>query len=164
MSEYVGRTGALRVYSYPETGRGRGAAAFARNFATGTKGAFAIDPAGSNITWNSIDVGTDPSEDVPITPLSTGEVLITGIVTLTNPTGAPILASVTPHVDGSAAGPSFAATTIPAGATVSIPFIAETAILSLSQHLIQIFVDGDGLTTVSDGSTINVQEVSVSTG
>lgn len=166
MTEFVGRTGSMRVYSYPETRRGGSAPeALARNFATGTKGAFDVG-AGIDITWNSIDVGTDPSTDIPITPLSTGQLLISGVVTLTNPTGAPVTATVTPHLDGSAAGPSFAATTIPAGATVSIPFIAETPVISPLnvEHLVQVTVDGNGLTTVSDGSTVNVQEVPVSTG
>ena len=167
MSEFVGRTGSMRVYSYPEAPRGGAAALpFARNFATGTKSGAAIGPSGLNIVWNAIDVGTDPSADVPITPLSTGEVLVTGVVTLINNTGGTLLATVTVHLDGSAVPAPISATSIPAGARVSIPFMAETEIISPlnEQHLIQIFVDGDGLDTVADGSVINVQEVPVSTG
>lgn len=167
MTEFVGRTGSNRTYSYPDTQRrGDPLTAFARNFATGTKGGTEIGPAGLDIVWNAIDVGADPSSDVEITPKSTGELLVTGVITLTNDTGAPIVAAVTVHLDGAAAGPSFSAATIPAGATVSIPFMAETVVISPlnALHLIQVHIDGEGLTTVLDGSVINVQEVVISTG
>jgi len=168
VSEFVGRTGSMRVYSYPETRRSGSdpLTAFARNFATGTKGSNTVGPDGLDIVWNAIDVGVDPDNDVPITPKATGQLLITGVITLTNGTGAPIDAVVTVHLDGVAAGPSFATMTIPAGATAAIPFMAETEVISPlnEEHLIQVFVDGDGLTTVSDGSVINVQEVVLSTG
>jgi hypothetical protein len=135
---------------------------FARNFATGTKGSTAVG-AGIALTWNSIDVGTDPSTDVPITPITTGEVLVTGVITLNNPTGAPILATIQVQVDGSAVA-TFSATTIAAGAEASIPFVAEAGVLSLAQHIVTVTIDGNGLTTVSDGSSINVEEVPLSTG
>lgn len=164
MTEFVGRTGSLRLYSYPETRRGGAAVSYARNYATGTKGGSLIGPAGREITWNAIDVGSDPSIDVPITPLSTGVVLVSGVATLLNGTGAPILVTIRVHVDDVAVGAPFAATTVPAGGEMAIPFLAETDVLSLSAHFIQIFVDGDGANLIADGSAVNVQEVPVSTG
>ena len=80
MTEFVGRTGSRRVYSYPETPRGGGATAFARNSAVGPLGGtLAITQAGVLIPWGPIEsVGTVPpgTTDVPITPRVTGVVRV----------------------------------------------------------------------------------------
>ncbi len=55
MTEFVGRTGALRLYSYPENRRAAALGLFARNFATGPKGDTAVEGEGVLIPWNSID-------------------------------------------------------------------------------------------------------------
>jgi hypothetical protein len=168
MTEFVGRTGSHRVYSYPETRRSSNPlTAFARNYATGSKTGIVIGAGGSNVTWNAVDAGVPPTTaDIPITPIATGIVLVSGVVTIENTTGAPILATVTVHLDDVAVPVPFAATTIPAGATVAIPFLAETeAISPLSEtHRIQVFVDAEGATILVDGAVANVQEVAVATG
>lgn len=166
MTEFVGRTGANRAYSYPETRQaGIAPPPLARNYATGTKGAVGVGAGGLTVVWNAIDVGTDPSTDVPITPLSTGEVLISGVITFQNTTGAPINSSITVQIDGPIPVPTFV-TTIAAGATVSVPFLAQTGIISPlnEQHVVQVFVTGNGLTVTADNSVIDIQEVPVSTG
>lgn len=166
MSEFVGRTGSLRVYSYPETRRaGSAPLPLARNYATSTKGE-AIGPSGLQINWNSIDVGPDPSTDIQITPLSTGELLISGVVTFTNDGGASIGASITVRLGVGDIPVPVSVTTIPANSTVAVPFLVETEIISpLNElHLIKVFVQGDGLAIFSTGTVVNVQEVPVSTG
>ena len=56
MTEFVGRAGALRVYSYPETPRRvNPLTAFARNFATGPKNETTIADVEVRIPWNAID-------------------------------------------------------------------------------------------------------------
>lgn len=163
MSEFVGRTGSNRIYSYPETGRSGGALSLARNYAAGIKGGtISVDPA--LINWNSIDVGPDPSTDVQITPLSTGEILVSGVVVFFNSTGAPIDATITVQLDSVAIPVPVFLDAIQPGATASVPFLVETEIISpLNEtHLIQISVTGVGLFV--EDCVVNVQEVPVSTG
>lgn len=165
MSEFVGRTGALRVYSYPEPRRSGGeASAFARNYATGVKSTSI--GAGIQVNWNSIDVGTDPDEDIPITPLLSGVVLVSGVLTVSNPTGAGVLVAINVQLDDASIPIPTASTLIPANSTVAIPFLAETEAISPlnEQHLIQIFVSGSGCTLSSAGCVCNVQEVPAATG
>jgi hypothetical protein len=163
MSEFVGRTGSRRVYSYPEAQRGSALSTFARNFATGPKGAPAV---AGQLEWNSIDVGSDPSSDVPITPRSTGIVVISGAVGLSNTSGAPIIVTVQVQVNGISIGSTFQST-IPDGSFGSIPFLAETIPADTPVGVttpIQVFVSGAGAVTPVDSSAISVQEVSVATG
>lgn len=167
MSEFVGRTGALRLYSYPETRKvSGGIPPFARNYATGPKNDTVIG-AGIQIPWNVVDAGTPPGPgDVPITAISTGIMIVSGVVTVSNPTGSAILVTCTVQVDG-AAGSEFSATTVPAGGRASIPVLAETNPGTTpigATHQIEIAVDGNGARLVGDGSEVSVQEVSVATG
>lgn len=241
MTEFVGRTGALRVYSYPDNSRAAALALFARNFATGPKVDTAVG-APTEIPWNAIDStalaftvtagdvtvsipgdvtgrfsngdsvtilptrpdvlpvlsrsvasvpafaggvttfdlnspidgsttggaienNSTPSADVPITPRSTGVVLVSGVATILNDTGGPIDAVVNVMVDGTALPvPSSITTTIPAGATAAIPFMAEAFLPVGTTTPIQVQVTGTGATIVADSSVVNVQEVSVATG
>ena len=165
MSEFVGRTGSRRVYSYPEAPRGGSPlSAFARNFATGPKGS---PPTGGQILWNSIDVGADPDEDVPITPRATGILLIRGVVGVSNTSGAPVLVTVTVQIDDADLVPLSFQVTVPDGSFESIPFQVETTPTDTpvgETHNIQVFVAGDGATTPVDSSSISVEEVAVATG
>ena len=165
MSEFVGRTGSMRVYSYPERRGGGEALPFARNYATADKGQ-TVGPGGRLVQWNSIDVGPDPSTDIQITPLSTGQILVSGVVTLNNPTGASIGASITVELDGAPITVPVFVTTILAGDSAAVPFLVETEIISPlnEQHLIQVLVTGNGLAIVDGEGVANVQEVPVSTG
>lgn len=240
MSEFVGRTGSKRVYSYPETPRsGIALSLFARNFATGPKTSQAIG-AGINVPWLSIDVpaqkftiaaggttvsiagdqtgsylngdavtltptapvagapttktitsvpifaagfttfsidsaidatttaGTisdDSDTNVPITPKSTGVVLISGVITVINSSGAPVNVTATVHINGTAvpAG-TFSSATVPNNGSAAIPFEVEALIPIGETQNVQVFMDGTGAFVDEDGSAINVQEVPVSTG
>jgi hypothetical protein len=70
MTEFVGRTGAQRVYSWPENPRAAALALFARNFATGPKINTDIIDGGIRISWNSTDVAA-PSAPFTIVPTMT---------------------------------------------------------------------------------------------
>jgi hypothetical protein len=58
MTEFVGRTGALRLYSYPETRRNT-TVPFARNFAFATSdlAGTPIETAGTFIPWSAMEAG-----------------------------------------------------------------------------------------------------------
>lgn len=165
MSEYVGRTGGSRFHSYPETGRGGGAlSAFARNFATGPKTSPSV---GGQLEWNSIDVGTDPSTDIPITARSTGILIISGVIGISNTSGAPVLVTVAVQVDGGTIGPTSFQATVPDGSFLAIPFLVETTPADTpvgELHNIQVLLSGDGANTPTESSSISIQEVSVATG
>ncbi len=168
MSEFVGRTGSNRVYSYPETGRGSGgtAPAFARNFASGPKTPQnATD--GVQISWNSIDVGPS-GPDVLITPLLTGVVLVSGAVVLINGSGSPSSATITVQVNGvDFPIPALSGITVADGTKVVVPILAELSPTETPVGVatpIEIFVLGDGIFIGADGSTLSLQEVSVATG
>ena len=170
MTEFVGRTGALRVYSYPETPRAVSPlAAFARNFATGPK-EITIGSGGIQIPWNSIDVPPPSGNvDVPITPRATGVVLISGVVTVQNSSGISADVVVTIQVNGVALPPAtfFGIAPLPDGETVTIPFLAETSPTDTPVGVtsnIEIFVVGLNVTLATDDSAVSVQEVSVATG
>ena len=173
MAFRIGRRYAQHVY--PETGGGRGggtATAFARNFATGPKSDTEITGGGIQVPWNGIDVGASPSVDVPITPKSTGIVIISGIITVTNSSESSFDIEVDVQVEGAfLPNASFFATPVAAGETVAIPFLAETTPtdtpVGVTKH-VQIFVDGDpgdvDLDLLVEASAISVQEVSAATG
>ena len=164
----MGGPNARAQHVYPDNPRAAAISAFARNYATGPKIGQAIGPGGLSVPWNAVDAGTPPTTaDVPITARATGIVLVTGVVTLSNSTGGDVVATVTVHVDGVAVSTPFAAGTVPNNGNAAIPFMAETD-PSLTPvgatHQIEIFIDGNGLELESDGSVVDVQEVSVATG
>lgn len=164
MTEFVGRTGSLRVYSYPETRRASGAAVpFARNFATVKGGAQSILAAGTLIVWDPIDVGISPSSNVRITPLSTGVVAIRGVLTIENEEVAQRIVTVAILVDGAPLPGDQVQEIIPAGGIISIPFLTQaTMTLAAHQISVEVFSSLDALQL--EGGTIEVQEVPTPTG
>jgi len=176
MSEFVGRTGALRVYSYPENRLQGSSASFARNFASGPAGATDIPVAGILVPWSSPDAGT-PGTDVPITPRSTGLVLITGVITVKSTSGNQETVTLEVLVNGvPLAVPFVENLTIEPGGVIAIPILTET-----NSHInggplplgttadVSIFlsasVDDPVVLQVStESSTLELQEVPVATG
>lgn len=130
---------------------------FAAGFTT-----FSIDsPIDATTTAGTIGSATN----VPITPKSTGVVLITGVVTANNTSGAPVNVSVNVLINGSAVPAlTFSETTIPDASEASIPFMAEAVIPVGQTQNVEVFVNGTGAFVVGSGSVVNVQEVPASTG
>lgn len=164
----VGRTGALRLYHYPEPRFGGAAAALARNYATGPKSSTVVDTDGVEVPWNSIDVGPDGT-DVPITPLSTGVVLVTGVIGVHNGAEATRTISVIVRLDGVDIPTPTSFSDVEITQDLSVPFEAAVEIPIGEQHDIQIFVtaideEGADITLIAEGCVVNVQEVPVSTG
>jgi hypothetical protein len=177
MSEFVGRTGANRVYSYPEGPRGAGTPPqlFARNFASApdTQTLVDADP-GSQIIWNSMDVGTAPSADVPITPAVTGIIRVAAVICLKNTSSDPqVLSGVqaivqvgNPPVDTLI--PFLERASIDIGEAVVIPILTETAPQPIgvptSISILLIAGDAGAISLVSQSSSLDIQEVSAATG
>lgn len=111
-----------------------------------------------------IEDTSTPTVNVPITPRSTGVVLITGVVGFINGSGGPINVSVTVAANGTAlpVPVSFAGTVD--GTQVTVPFMVEAFLPVGVTSNIQVSVTGDDADLIGDGSAINIQEVSVSTG
>lgn len=168
MSEFVGRTGSLRVYSYPEPRRaGASADPLARNFATAKEG-----PLGSvenDVAWVA-DVPADPvnTTEVPITPLSTGSIEISGFMVISNTnedTNHPI--EILISVDGSSVPATMTSEAIvPFDGMLSIPFTAQVNGLTVGDTVpvtMVLVTVGDSGMSIESGVMV-VQEVPVSTG
>ena len=102
--------------------------------------------------------------NVPITPKSSGSVIAFGQLTFSNNTAGDLLAFAALQIDGFQ-GPVFSEATIPPGGSITIPFLAEIQGLTVGvTRNIEVFITGEGLVLNLAGSSINVQEVPVSTG
>lgn len=165
----VGRTGSMRVYKYPESRGAGGLTSFARNFATGPKTLDAIPDDGVQVEWNSIDVGTSPDEDVPITPITTGVILISGVLSIQNTSGTARFVQVVLLVnDVPIPVPSAEAATVAANGALAVPFLTEVTDLVIGDTVnvqVQVSAQVNGaLFLVPDSCSISVQEVQESTG
>lgn len=178
MSEFVGRTGSRRVYSYP-TPRFTGLVGpFARNFAAGPDNdggdqplvVFdASNPQNNAIEWALLESGTSPNADVPITPRSSGIIRISGVLTVSNSDAAAHTVQVLVVVNGVAVpAPGAETVTVPATGVVAVPFLTETIPLPLGMAAtieILAVASADGyLSAVLDSSTLDIQEVAPATG
>lgn len=166
----IGRAYAKHVYPERRGGGGDPLTAFARNFASGPKGSTSVSLAGTQVPWNSVDVGPN-GVNVPITPVSTGIVRIAGVLTLANSTGAPVFVSVHIQVDSvSLPIPLSQTVSVPATGTVDVPFLTETDAgdtpVGVTSH-IQVLLNAasdSAITLTQEGSTLDIQEVSEATG
>lgn len=162
--------------AYPEPRRGSSTSdSFARNFASApdTQTLVDADP-GSQIIWNSMDVGTAPSTDVPITPAVTGIIRVSGVICLKNTSTDPsVLSGVQLLVQ---VGNPPVATLIPflerasidVGEAVVIPVLTETAPqpigVATSISILLIAGDANAISLVSQSSSLDIQEVAAATG
>lgn len=170
MSEFVGRTGSQRVYSYPEAPRGGYAAQFARNFASGpaTTTTIDIDP-GTQLPWDVIDSGAPPGVNVPITPRSSGIILVTGVISLKSSSEIDEVVQLLIEVNGVPLPvPFLESNTISASGFEAIPFVAEITGLAVGVAAnVQVRLISSNATDIGatlDSSTINLQEVPAATG
>jgi len=181
MTEFVGRTGSNRVYSYPEARRNT-TVPFARNFAAGPssndgqKQPLVVQgigtPANNAVLWSNLEAGTSPNVLVPITPRSSGLIRISGVLSVIN------VDALSPHyvwivvvVDGvPLADPFLEQVTVPNGEApfAAVPFATETPALAVgvtSTVEILAIADADSaLQLVRASSTISLQEVTPATG
>jgi hypothetical protein len=171
MTEFVGRTGALRVYSYPETSRAGKLSSLARNFATGPKINTGVASAGTQIPWNAIDAGAvTPTPNVPITCRSSGFVLLEGVVVVGNSDITDQTVSVQVQIDSVTQPiPLADQVTVQAGAFAAIPVLAELSQFVIGTTItVQLLVSttaADGLVTLSqESSSLSLQEVPPATG
>jgi hypothetical protein len=164
----VGRTGALRMYKYPEP-RSAGTSAFARNFATGPKTATALSDTPTQVRWNAIDVGTSPGTDVPITPRVTGVVRIIAVLSVQNASGDDADMAVKVQIDGSDLPlPDAEVVSIRPGSSDVVVVLVETTLPLNTTSNVQITLatgnSDQTATLIQDSSSMEVQEVSNSTG
>lgn len=176
MTEFVGRTGSRRLYSYPETPRGGGALAFARNSAVGPDAPLAITQAGVLTTWSAVEslaVTPPNTTNVPITPRVTGvaRVICTLVVQNLDTTqiveailqlgGAPI-ASFPNTILGPGEGPDEVEVI-----TFVFDFNPTTALLPLNvaaQISVLLLASVDDTSLQLNTATIDIQELPAATG
>jgi hypothetical protein len=178
MSEFVNRGPGGRPRSYPDTPRGGGLAALARNFASGPDGDTAITTLGVQIPWDAIDVpATIPvAENVPITPRVSGIVMVRASIGIQNTSASPRTVIVEVQVNGvTQAVPLHEEFTVPVtnggeetNGFVQLPILTKIAGLVLGTQVnIQIKVTAltaDSLELTDNNSTLELEEVLASTG
>lgn len=170
MSEFVGRTGAQRVYSYPEANLRN--LSFARNFALGPAQLTPIpDGAGVQIPWSSIESGAPAGPSVPITPRVTARVLVFGTVTIKNVLlpSTPVLVSLQVELDGIAFPvPANEQDTIDGLGAGVLSFLTLIPNIPVgTTHFIQVRVTAstpDALILGAESSMIEIQEMQAATG
>jgi len=148
MSEFVGHAVGTRYYSYPETPRGGGALAFARN--SGTAGdETSISQAGVQVQWTEREVAGATNVDVPITPRVTGIIRFLGMFYIQNEGPGNVQdVTVTLQVNGSD--------------VASVAATVETVGEGSGSETIPFILTGPGFTV---GTTYNVQfKLSKATG
>jgi len=164
----------LARHTYPEFPRGGGSSSgpFARNYAEGpsTDTTIDVDP-GIQLPWPNVAVGS-PGVNIPITPLSTGVVRISGTIVTRNDTTDPETQSglqVLVQVDGaSQTFPFFEAPSTEIASGQAIPFLAEVSGLAIGVQsnisILLIAQDANGAVLQELSSSIEVIEVAASTG
>lgn len=170
MSEYVGRTGALRLYSYPESRRTAQIGPFARNFAIGPALQTAVTTGGTLVPWAAIESGAPPGTDVPITPKVTGVLVISGVITLKNASGAPVTVQLRVEINGvPLLAPLLEEATVDASGFEAVPFMTEPVFLLVVGTTVNIQIlltptDDDAISIAIESSSLSIQEVPVATG
>lgn len=175
MSEFIGRTGSHRVYSYPDRRGGNPAELFARNFAAGPLLDTDIETGeGTPVPWAVIESGAPAGINVPITPRSTGRIRISGAITVKSVVGVATVSLFVQTFDGVTVStlpiPLLEENTISAAGFEVIPFLTENiggALLPIgvpTSIRILLIASESGLSLLSLSSTIDIQEVLAATG
>lgn len=177
MSEFVNRGPGGRPHSYPDTPRGGGLSALARNFASGPGDVTAITQAGIQVPWDQIDVPASPptTTDVPITPRVSGEIVIRGALGVQNTSGNPAVVIVEVQLNGvSVLIPLHEEFTVPVtnggeetNGFVEVPILTKITIPVGVAANIQIRVlalTDSVLSLTTNNSTLEIEEVLPSTG
>lgn len=170
MSEFVGRTGSKRVYSYPEANRFRNLSGpFANNFAYSDDTDVAIAQAGTEVPWQFIASTGAGGLDVPITPKSSSRVRITGVFTVACQGEGSVDVQIRAKQDGVGINiPGAETVLVPNTSAIAIPFLIDVAGLNIGQtynYRIILFAEVDGvLTLVNQSSTLDIQEIGPATG
>jgi len=165
------------AHAYPETRAGANSPpaplAFARNFAKGpgTEVSQPVLAAGTQVQWGTIDSPGLNVQDVPITPRSTGVILVSGVVSVNNDSNNTDVVTVQVQVDDvTVTTPAVQQSTGEGGegGFNAIPFNIEIPGLVIGTQVnIQVLVtaQADGEISLNDNdTTVNVQEVAVATG
>jgi len=156
---------------------------FARNYATGPTDQTDVvsTGVGTQVPWEIIASGAPAGTAVPITPLSTGIVRISGVLSLKNTSNDPaaagsvevqvsinnvVLSSPVPIFTNTVGIGSGGNTT----ALEAVPFLIETTAIQtpvgvLADVRIHVTANADNLIVIlSEGSSLDLQEVSAPTG
>jgi len=166
MGEFrIGRSRAQHSYPEPRFG-GAAAQIFARNFASGPELLTALDLGGTQVPWNAISSGAAPGTNVPITPQTTGVLLISGVITVKNNEAA--AQSVRIAVNGvPVTVPTFESTLVASLDSLAIPFLVEAPAVAVGvtwNIAILVTPSGNNMNLLAEESAIEIQEVPVATG
>jgi hypothetical protein len=167
MGEFrIGR--AYAKHSYPES-RQNTTVPLARNFAVGPATTTAVTTGGTPVPWSSIESGAPAGVNVPLTPLSSGIIELTGVIEVDNGTESPVVVQVQTALSGPILGlPVNEKVTVQPG-FAAIPIVTEwLAALPLGTTVdFQVIVtaaSNGAITLVAGSSSFRVKEVPPATG
>jgi hypothetical protein len=158
-------------HSYPDPRRST-TVAFARNSATGPAADQGFDDTGAQVVWDSIESGAVAGVNVPITPLSSGKIHITGVITVKTDNPNSVDVNLTVEVDSllvprpanemvsvSGTGPDMPWAAIPFDVIVNLPVgvTSNIEILMTASADVAIHIE-------AGSSSISIQEVPPVTG
>ena len=172
MGEFrIGRKSAQHFY--PERARGT-ALALARNFASGPEDDTGIvGGGGTQIPWSAIASGAPAGVHVPITPKSTGIILVVAVFTAKNSSSDPVvLDTIQLNVQINDVSMTIPATVqhtiVDAQDTQAIQVMAKTSALPIGVtaniSILATQIAGSNLSVLSGTATLELQEVSDATG
>jgi hypothetical protein len=172
----VGRTGALRLYKYPESRRGSAALTgpFARNFAAGPADNAVITIAGIDVPWGLIYSSGLAGTNIPITPIATGRIRVSGVLNVKNNSGSNESMTLVIRYGASEFAFPFLQGQTVIGANDGfevVPFLSETLPgeafpigVTTNVHIFVTSTSDTALELIEANSTIEIQEVAVPTG
>lgn len=170
MTEFVGRTGSKRVYSYPTQPRFANLEGpFARNSASGPTTDTPIVTTGTQVNWDDIASTGAGGVNIPITPKSTGIIRVTGMFEVTCAGEGEVDVEINIQIGGVTFPiPEDPIITVRPGGGVMIPFVIVLSGFTVGattniQMLLTAEVDS-ALTLEGQSSVVDVQEVSIATG
>lgn len=163
MSEFVGKTGSHRAYSYPVARHPGSSAPVARNFAIAESSELSADE--NTVSWIA-DVPADPVNlaQVPITPILTGVIEISGFITITGNPESDLEIEILISVNGVEQLDMESESIVPIDGMLAIPYMVQVSGLTLGTTVPVTMVISSSASGVLEGGVMAVQEVPVSTG
>ena len=170
----TGATGAGSTGSTGPTGAagGGGGGSFAANFGRGPATDEAFNAVGAAIIWEAVDVGTPAVATIQITPLSTGRIRVTGMVSVSNPSQADLPITIQLQVGFALQTTPVATSTLTSVASKNdMPFLFETTpaltpvgVTIQLQIVVTVGVGLQTATILAHSATVDLEELPLSTG
>lgn len=166
MSEFrIGRKFARHFYPDPPRGNGAPVTPLARNFAYGTSQQVPVPTSDINIDWFSVENTGSSSTDIEITPLSTGIIVVSGVLVIKN--GAEIPVDFFPTLSINGVHQALSRVRVPGNGHSAVPILRKGFVPVSVTQVVQVLIHASTDTALTIGiqsSTLSVREVTAASG